>query len=106
MGEVEILSNQDYGENPTPKVELKTDSSSKASFSGLFYAADKWDLLLMLFGSIGACVHGAALPIFFVLFGRMIDSLGHLSSHPHRMSSEVCKVKKCDHFLNSIHSST
>ncbi|XP_023768908.1 ABC transporter B family member 13 [Lactuca sativa] len=91
MGEVEILSNQDYGENPTPKVELKTDSSSKASFSGLFYAADKWDLLLMLFGSIGACVHGAALPIFFVLFGRMIDSLGHLSSHPHRMSSEVCK---------------
>ncbi|KAL4578988.1 hypothetical protein LXL04_015123 [Taraxacum kok-saghyz] len=93
MGEVEILSNQDYGENPTPKVELKSDTSStsNASFWGLFYAADKWDLFLMLFGSIGACVHGGALPIFFVLFGRMIDSLGHLSSHPHRLSSEVCK---------------
>ncbi|KAI3518024.1 hypothetical protein L1887_06363 [Cichorium endivia] len=94
MGEVEILSNQDFGETPTPKVDSKSDSSSgekNASFWRLFYAADKWDLLLMLFGSIGACVHGAALPVFFVLFGRMIDSLGHLASHPHRLSSEVSK---------------
>ncbi|KAK9049009.1 hypothetical protein SSX86_032021 [Deinandra increscens subsp. villosa] len=94
MREVEIMSNQDSCEIPTPKPDLQPDSSSStnnASFSGLFYAADKWDFFLMLFGSIGACIHGAALPVFFVLFGRMIDSLGHLSAHPHRLSSEVSK---------------
>ncbi|KVH88084.1 AAA+ ATPase domain-containing protein [Cynara cardunculus var. scolymus] len=83
---------------PTPKVDLQSDSSSaekNASLSGLFYAADKWDFFLMFFGSVGACVHGAALPVFFVLFGRMIDSLGHLSSHPHRLSSQVSKVNMC-----------
>ncbi|KAI3796996.1 hypothetical protein L1987_39684 [Smallanthus sonchifolius] len=94
MREVEIMSNHDSGEIPTPKVDLQPDSSSSdanASFSGLFYAADKWDLFLMLFGGLGACVHGAALPVFFILFGRMIDSLGHLSAHPHSLSSEVTK---------------
>ncbi|XP_076951580.1 ABC transporter B family member 13-like [Bidens hawaiensis] len=94
MREVEIMSNQDTGEIPSAKVDEQRDSSStekNASFSGLFYAADKLDFLLMLCGSIGACIHGAALPVFFVLFGRMIDSLGHLSRHPHRLSSEVSK---------------
>ncbi|KAJ0852006.1 putative Type I protein exporter [Helianthus annuus] len=80
MREVEIMANQDSGEVPTAKAEEQGDDSSlskkNASFSGLFYAADKWDFLLMLFGSIGACIH---------------DSLGHLSTHPHSLSSQVSK---------------
>lgn len=66
--------------------------SNKMSFFGLFAAADAIDCFLMLFGSLGAFVHGAALPVFFVLFGRMIDSLGHLSRHPHRLASRIVEV--------------
>ncbi|KAH0449278.1 hypothetical protein IEQ34_023078 [Dendrobium chrysotoxum] len=57
----------------------------------LFYFADRLDCLLMLFGSIGSCIHGAALPVFFVLFGKLIDSLGSLSSNPQRLSDKVSK---------------
>ncbi|WOG82471.1 hypothetical protein DCAR_0101635 [Daucus carota subsp. sativus] len=46
----------------------------------------------MFFGSVGSCMHGAALSVFFILFGRMIDLLGHMSSDPHRSSLVVSKV--------------
>lgn len=59
---------------------------------GLFFFADRLDYVLMLFGTVGSCIHGAALPIFMLLFGRLIDSLGSLSKHPHRLASDVSEV--------------
>ncbi|KAL5986048.1 hypothetical protein ACLOJK_028038 [Asimina triloba] len=59
------------------------------SFFSLFAMADSVDWLLMLFGSIGACLHGAATPFFLVLFGHIIDSLGSLALNPQKLASEV-----------------
>ncbi|KAF5455749.1 hypothetical protein F2P56_025295 [Juglans regia] len=95
MEEVELATNNNRPtlshQNPAPEMGEPSNSSKKksVSFLGLFSAADTIDCVLMFFGSVGACIHGAALPVFFVLFGRMIDSLGHLSKHPHILSSRV-----------------
>ncbi|KAL5557849.1 hypothetical protein UlMin_034060 [Ulmus minor] len=91
MEKVEAATIELSNQNPPQKMDQtssKTKSSS-VSFFGLFAAADAIDYMLMFFGSVGACVHGAALPVFFVLFGRMIDSLGHLSKNPQQLSSRI-----------------
>ncbi|KAJ4916722.1 ABC transporter B family member 13 [Raphanus sativus] len=72
-------------------IQNETDSKKKDSVSlmGLFGAADKLDCFLMILGSLGACTLGATLPLFFVFFGKMLDSLGNLSTDPKALSSRV-----------------
>ncbi|KAG9442670.1 hypothetical protein H6P81_018524 [Aristolochia fimbriata] len=57
----------------------------------LFAMADTFDYLLMLVGSIGACVHGAAFPLFLAEFGRMIQSLGTIMQDPQKMGGDISK---------------
>ncbi|CAN0906199.1 ABC transporter B family member 13 [Linum grandiflorum] len=77
-------------QNTTPPDQVIKKPSS-VSFFRMFSAADKVDYVLMFFGSVGACVHGASLPILFLLFGNLIDSIGHLSSNPQQMTSRISK---------------
>ncbi|KAH0878680.1 hypothetical protein HID58_066074 [Brassica napus] len=44
-----------------------------------------------LMGTFGTCVHGGTLPLFFVFFGKMLDSLGNLSTDSKAISSSVSK---------------
>lgn len=54
----------------------KKEQQSTVPFIRLFSFADKYDYLLMFFGSVGAVVHGAAIPIFLLFFGKVLNGLG------------------------------
>lgn len=95
MGDLELPPKLNTDENAVSNMNQPESISSQkeiVSLFGLFAAADTNDYILMFIGSVGSCMHGAALPVFFILFGRMIDLLGHMPSDPHRSSLEVSKV--------------
>lgn len=64
----------------------------KVSLLKLFSFADSYDYLLMSLGSIGACLHGASVPVFFIFFGKMINIAGLAYLFPAQTSHKVAKV--------------
>ncbi|XP_057511463.1 LOW QUALITY PROTEIN: ABC transporter B family member 2-like [Actinidia eriantha] len=57
----------------------------------LFAFADGYDYFLMFVGSIGACVHGASVPVFFIFFGKLINIIGLAYLFPKEASHRVAK---------------
>ncbi|CAN0842915.1 ABC transporter B family member 2 [Linum grandiflorum] len=57
----------------------------------LFSFADFYDYVLMGLGSIGACVHGASVPVFFIFFGKLINIIGLAYLFPKQASHKVAK---------------
>ncbi|KAG0499630.1 hypothetical protein HPP92_004321 [Vanilla planifolia] len=57
----------------------------------LFSFADRFDLLLMASGSLGAVVHGSAMPIFFLFFGDLVNGFGKNQNNLTKMTDEVSK---------------
>ncbi|CAA3021805.1 ABC transporter B family member 2-like [Olea europaea subsp. europaea] len=66
-------------------------SPEKVSFLKLFAFADAYDYFLMFIGSIGACVHGASVPVFFIFFGKLINIIGLAYLFPKEASHKVAK---------------
>jgi ATP-binding cassette subfamily B (MDR/TAP) protein 1 len=48
--------------------------------------------VLMGLGSLGACVHGASVPVFFIFFGKLINIIGLAYLFPKEASHRVGKV--------------
>lgn len=81
---------------PASNIKSEEENDPKSSPSiplyQLFSFADGLDYVLMIMGTIGACVHGASIPIFFIFFGKLINAFGSHASEPHVMAKEVAKV--------------
>ncbi|KAF5189418.1 Abc transporter b family member [Thalictrum thalictroides] len=80
-------------ETVEPKVVLEAEKKKEQSlpFYQLFTFADKYDYLLMIGGSLGAFIHGSAMPVFFLLFGEMVNGFGKNQSDLKKLTEEVSK---------------
>lgn len=76
---------------PMPGADEKKKEQS-LPFYQLFSFADKYDWLLMISGSFGAVIHGSSMPVFFLLFGEMVNGFGKNQSDLHKLTAEVSKV--------------
>nr|GMC73508.1 ABC transporter B family member 19 [Ipomoea batatas] len=72
-----------------PQAEKKKEQC--VPFHQLFCFADKYDWALMILGSLGAIVHGSSMPVFFLLFGQMVNGFGKNQTDFHAMTHEVSK---------------
>lgn len=81
------------GDAWTEEAEKKPAPTSykkqKVAFYKLFSFADGWDYLLMAIGLVGACAHGASVPIWFIFFGKLINCLGLAYLDPPAVSGKV-----------------
>ncbi|XP_062146188.1 ABC transporter B family member 2-like [Alnus glutinosa] len=81
------------GKNEAKKKKKKEEGKkqNKVTVAKLFSFADSYDLFLMAIGSVGACVHGASVPVFFIFFGKLINVIGMAYLFPKEASHKVAK---------------
>eukprot|EP00249_Psilotum_nudum_P016028 c25619_g2_i1 orf=2-967(-) len=79
------------GKDQDPGLYDKTRKGQTASVLNLFSFVDHFDILLLLIGSLGAVTHGAALPIFFLFFGNVINGFGAYQNNLEKMTDVVEK---------------
>ncbi|KAG0606707.1 hypothetical protein M758_9G161600 [Ceratodon purpureus] len=69
----------------------KKEAPGSVPFYRLFSFADPLDYLLMTVGTISAITHGAAMPVFFLFFGKLIDGFGSNVDNPVNTADTVNK---------------
>ncbi|KAI3881396.1 hypothetical protein MKW92_034658 [Papaver armeniacum] len=73
-----------------PEVEKKLKEQT-LPFYKLFSFADKFDCLIMSIGTLGAIIHGSAMPVFFLLFGQMVNGFGKNQNDLNKLVDEVSR---------------
>ncbi|KAF8027184.1 hypothetical protein BT93_E0177 [Corymbia citriodora subsp. variegata] len=92
-------SSSGHGEVPDDYVKKKRTGEDRAErkkpqrvpLLKLFSFADFYDCVLMAIGSVGACLHGASVPVFFIFFGKLINVIGMAYLFPKEASHKVAK---------------
>lgn len=97
MGSVLLLflsdmSMADGADGKAAAVEAEKKKEQSLPFHELFSFADRLDWLLMAAGTLGAVVHGSAMPVFFLLFGDLVNGFGKNQRDLRKMTDEVSKV--------------
>lgn len=87
-----MSSSVQSGDEKKKKAEAE-QKVEKVPFLKLFSFADRWDYVLMAVGSLGACAHGASVPVFFIFFGKLINIIGIAYLFPTEVSGRVAKVR-------------
>ncbi|KAI7994177.1 ABC transporter B family member 2 [Camellia lanceoleosa] len=85
------LSGDGEAENNVKTKEGEGKKPKKVPLMKLFAFADAFDYFLMIVGSIGACIHGASVPVFFIFFGKLINIIGMAYLFPAAASHRVAK---------------
>lgn len=73
------------------KKKKRKKGKQRAAYHKLFLFADKVDYVLMGVGGTAAVLHGAAVPVFFIYFSRLINDLGHSMFDPKKQTAEVAR---------------
>lgn len=95
----------DAGKNNNLKEQEEEKTKKPAqtvSLFKLFAFADSFDYFLMFFGSVGACIHGASVPVFFIFFGKLIDVIGLAALFPAAASHKVAKYSLDFVYLSTV----
>lgn len=91
--EGEANNKADASDSGAEKVK-KQQQQQKVPFLKLFSFADSYDYFLMALGSVGACIHGASVPVFFIYFGKLINIIGLAYLFPKEASHKVAKARE------------
>lgn len=91
-GSVELTETPKSPSKPEKKGadEEKAAPTKAATIAQLFSNATAFDYLLMFTGSLGAIVTGVSIPLFNVLFGRILDALNNDPNAFDKAISKLC----------------
>ncbi|XP_021747650.1 ABC transporter B family member 1 [Chenopodium quinoa] len=90
-GNSNINAKRDAQSSSSGSADKPKEGPPPVAFKELFRFADKLDCILMGIGSLGAFVHGCALPLFLRFFADLVNSFGSYSNNPDKMMQEVLK---------------
>ncbi|KAJ8774126.1 hypothetical protein K2173_009557 [Erythroxylum novogranatense] len=78
----------DYGEEE----EDDEEPPEQVGLFGLFKYSTKWDMVLVIFGCLGALINGGSLPWYSYLFGKFVNKIAQETTDKVQMLKEVEKI--------------